>query len=119
MLLRHGALCPVDVVKTRMQLDPAKYNSGMVGGFKKVIAEEGMGALATGLGPTAVGYFVQGWFKFGGVEFFKINMAAYFGDETAWAYRTIIYLMAAALRGVHRRHLFVPTVRGGDSHSAC
>ena len=92
----HGALCPVDVVKTRMQLDPAKYNSGMVGGFKKVIAEEGMGALATGLGPTAVGYFVQGWFKFGGVEFFKINMAAYFGDEKAWAYRTIIYLVAAA-----------------------
>jgi hypothetical protein len=30
----------------------------MVGGFKKVIAEEGVGALATGLGATAVGYFV-------------------------------------------------------------
>jgi solute carrier family 25 phosphate transporter 3 len=44
----------------------------MVGGFKKVIAEEGAGALATGLGATAVGYFIQGWFKFGGVEFFKI-----------------------------------------------
>lgn len=45
----------------------------MIGGFRQVIAAEGVGALATGLGPTVVGYFVQGWFKFGGVEFFKIN----------------------------------------------
>ena len=69
----HGGMCPVDVVKTRIQLDPIKYNKGMIGGFKQVIAEEGMAGLATGLGPTAVGYFVQGWFKFGGVEFFKVS----------------------------------------------
>ena len=62
----HGALTPVDVVKTRMQLEPTKY-TGMVSGFQKVIAEEGAGGLLTGLGPTAFGYFVQGWFKFGGV----------------------------------------------------
>lgn len=48
--------------------------------MKKVIAEEGAGALATGLGATAVGYFIQGWFKFGGVEFFKINMARALGE---------------------------------------
>merc|ERR1719261_1208190 len=71
--LTHGAVCPVDVVKTRMQLDPVKYNKGMVGGFGQVIEEEGMSALATGLGPTAVGYFIQGGFKFGGVELFKIK----------------------------------------------
>jgi hypothetical protein len=56
----HGALCPVDVVKTRMQLSPEIYNKGMVDGFKKVIANEGAGALLTGLGATAVGYFIQG-----------------------------------------------------------
>jgi len=95
--ITHGALCPVDVVKTRIQLDPVKYNKGMVGGFRQVIAEEGMGALATGLGPTAVGYFIQGWFKFGGVEFFKINMAQSMGEEKAWKYRTGIYLSAAAM----------------------
>jgi solute carrier family 25 phosphate transporter 3 len=48
------------------------------------------------LGPTAVGYFVQGWFKFGGVEYFKINIAKSLGDEKAWQYRTWIYLAAAA-----------------------
>lgn len=56
--ITHGALCPVDVVKTRIQLNPQVYNMGMIGSFKKVIAEEGAGALATGLGATAVGYFV-------------------------------------------------------------
>lgn len=94
--ITHGALCPVDVVKTRIQLDPVKYNQGMIGGFRQVVAAEGAGALATGLGPTVAGYFIQGWFKFGGVEFFKINMAGSMGDEAAWKYRTGIYLVAAA-----------------------
>jgi solute carrier family 25 phosphate transporter 3 len=94
--ITHGALCPVDVVKTRIQLDPQTYNKGMIAGFRQIIAAEGAGALATGLGPTALGYFVQGWFKFGGVEFFKINFTAALGEERAWNNRTAIYLAAAA-----------------------
>jgi solute carrier family 25 phosphate transporter 3 len=58
--ITHAALCPVDVVKTRIQLDPVKYNKGLIGGFRQVIAAEGPGGLLTGLAPTAVGYFVQG-----------------------------------------------------------
>merc|ERR1719442_5612 len=92
----HGAVCPVDVVKTRIQLEPQKYNQGMVGGFRQVISEEGVMALSTGLGATAVGYFIQGWFKFGGVEFFKIKAAAAMGEKKAWDNRTAIYLGAAA-----------------------
>ncbi|CAM9973162.1 unnamed protein product [Discosporangium mesarthrocarpum] len=94
--ITHGALCPVDVVKTRIQLEPAKYNKGMIDGFRQVIKAEGVGALATGLGPTVAGYFVQGWFKFGGVEFFKIKAASYLGEEKAWNNRVVIYLAAAA-----------------------
>merc|ERR1712050_502047 len=89
-------MCPVDVVKTRIQLDPVKYNSGLVGGFRQVVGAEGMGALATGLGPTALGYFIQGWFKFGGFEFFKITFAKQLGDQKAWDYRNGIYLGASA-----------------------
>jgi len=94
--ITHGGLCPVDVVKTRIQLDPVTYNQGLIGGFRQVIAAEGAGALATGLGPTAMGYFIQGWFKFGGFEFFKISFAKSLGDEKAWAYRNAIYLGASA-----------------------
>jgi len=94
--ITHAALCPVDVVKTKIQLDPVKYNQGLIGGFRQVIAEEGAMALSTGLGATAFGYFIQGWFKFGGVEYFKINAAQSLGDEKAWANKTAIYMGAAA-----------------------
>jgi len=94
--ITHGALTPVDVVKTRVQLDPIKYNKGLIGGFKQVISEEGAMALSTGLGATAFGYFVQGWFKFGGVEFFKIKAVEAMGEEKAWENKTGIYLGAAA-----------------------
>jgi solute carrier family 25 phosphate transporter 3 len=94
--LTHGAACPIDVVKTRMQLDPVKYNQGLIGGFRQVIAEEGAIALSTGLGPTAQGYFIQGWFKFGGVEFFKINFTRSLGEQKAYDNRTGIYLLSAA-----------------------
>ena len=59
----HGALCPVDVVKTRIQLDPVTFNRGLIGGFKQIIAAEGPKGLLTGLGPTVVGYFIQGKFS--------------------------------------------------------
>lgn len=94
--ITHAALTPVDVVKTRVQLDPVKYNRGLIGGFQQVVAEEGVMALTTGLGATAVGYFIQGWFKFGGVEFFKIQMASSLGEQKAWDNKTSIYLTAAA-----------------------
>merc|ERR1711963_523121 len=61
-----------------------------------VIGEEGVMALSTGLAATGVGYFIQGWFKFGGVEFFKIKAAAAMGEKKAWDNRTAIYLGAAA-----------------------
>jgi solute carrier family 25 phosphate transporter 3 len=93
----HSALCPVDVVKTRIQLDPIKYPNGLFGTFRQVVASEGVSVLATGLGATAAGYFVQGWFKFGGVEFFKIKFAKALGEKRAWENRTAIYLAASAM----------------------
>ncbi|KAK6352877.1 mitochondrial phosphate carrier protein [Orbilia brochopaga] len=93
----HGALTPVDVVKTRIQLDPVVYNKGMIGGFRQVIQNEGAGALLTGLGPTVIGYFLQGAFKFGGYEFFKKQSIDYFGVETATNNRTAVYVGSSAL----------------------
>jgi len=94
--ITHAALTPVDVVKTRVQLDPLKYNKGLLGGFRQIISEEGALTLTTGLGATAAGYFVQGWFKFGGVEFFKIKAVETIGEEVAWKKKTSIYLASAA-----------------------
>jgi solute carrier family 25 phosphate transporter 3 len=92
----HGGLTPVDVVKTRIQLDPVTYNKGLIGGFRQVIAKEGAGALLTGFGPTAAGYFLQGAFKFGGYELFKQQSINILGYETAQNNRTAVYLASAA-----------------------
>ncbi|TPX08858.1 uncharacterized protein E0L32_009676 [Thyridium curvatum] len=92
----HGGLTPVDVVKTRIQLDPATYNRGLIGGFRQIIQNEGAGALLTGAGPTFAGYFLQGALKFGGYEFFKQQSINLVGLETASQYRTGVYLASAA-----------------------
>jgi len=93
----HGGLTPVDVVKTKIQLDPVTYNRGLIGGFRQVIANEGAGALLTGFGPTAAGYFLQGTFKFGGYELFKQQSINLLGYETAANNRTAVYLGSSAL----------------------
>lgn len=95
--LTHGAVTPLDVVKTRIQLDPIKYSKGFIGTFGQVVSTEGAGALLTGLGATATGYFVQGWFKFGGVEFFKIRISEAIGERAAWDNRTGVYLAASGM----------------------
>ena len=83
-------------VKTRIQLDPVKYNSGMIGTFRQVVANEGAGALLTGVGPTFAGYFLQGAFKFGGYEFFKQQSINQIGYEAASNNRTAVYLASSA-----------------------
>ncbi|KFH48494.1 Mitochondrial phosphate carrier protein-like protein [Hapsidospora chrysogenum ATCC 11550] len=93
----HGVMTPVDVVKTRIQLDPKTYNRGMVGGFRQVIQNEGAAALLTGVGPTFAGYFLQGALKFGGYEFFKQQSINQLGYETASNNRTAVYLASSAL----------------------
>ena len=108
----HGALTPVDVVKTRMQLDPTKYTAWCQGS-RRSLRREGAGALLTGLGPTAFGYFIQGWFKFGGVEFFKIQAAKSLpAGDLGQPQLHLSRLLRR--RGVHRRHLSLPP--RGDSH---
>ncbi|KAJ5573377.1 mitochondrial phosphate carrier protein [Penicillium hispanicum] len=92
----HGSFTPVDVVKTKIQLDPATYNRGMFSAFRQVVQNEGAGALLTGVGPTFAGYFMQGAFKFGGYEFFKKQSIDILGLEKARQNRTAVYSVSAA-----------------------
>ncbi|KAG1443949.1 hypothetical protein G6F56_010487 [Rhizopus delemar] len=92
-----GALCCAITHGAIMQLSPEVYNKGMIGSFKQVVQAEGAGALLTGFGPTAAGYFLQGAFKFGGYEFWKKTFIDVFGIEKAAENRTAIYLGSAAI----------------------
>lgn len=95
--LTHGAMTPIDVVKTRIQLEPSVYNRGMIGSFKQVIGAEGAGALLTGFGPTVLGYSMQGAFKFGGYELFKKTFIEQLGYDTAKQYKNSVFITSAAL----------------------
>jgi len=93
--LTHTAVVPLDLVKCRMQVDPAKYkNIGT--GFKVSVAEEGARGLAKGWAPTLIGYSIQGLGKFGFYEVFKSLYANALGEENAYLWRTSVYLAASA-----------------------
>lgn len=93
----HAAATPIDVVKTRIQVDDALKGYNMIRAGRTIIANEGASALLTGFGPTAVGYLVQGGAKFAGYEFFKKTYIGWAGGpDKAVAHRTAIYLSASA-----------------------
>lgn len=91
----HTAVVPLDLVKCRIQVDPAKYK-GIFNGFKVSVAEGGMRGLAKGWAPTCIGYSMQGICKFGFYEVFKILYSDMIGEENAYLYRTSLYLAASA-----------------------
>jgi len=93
--LTHTGIVPLDLVKCRIQVDPAKYK-GIVNGFKVSVAEEGARGLAKGWAPTAIGYSMQGICKFGFYEVFKNVYGGMIGEENAYLYRTYLYLAASA-----------------------
>lgn len=66
----HGGMTPIDVVKTRIQIDSALAKDSLMSAGRKIIAAEGPKGLLTGFGPTAVGYLAQGGAKFAGYEYF-------------------------------------------------
>ncbi|KAG6003284.1 hypothetical protein E4U21_002211 [Claviceps maximensis] len=93
----HAAATPIDVVKTRIQVDDAMKGLNMVRAARTIVANEGTSALLTGFGPTAVGYLVQGGGKFAGYEYFKKQYISLVGGpERAVNSRMAIYLGASA-----------------------
>jgi solute carrier family 25 phosphate transporter 3 len=93
--LTHTAITPLDVSKCNMQVNPAKYN-GLLSTMKTISAEEGAGALLKGWAPTAIGYSMQGFCKFGFYEIFKDFYSNLAGEENAYKYRGLIYLAGSA-----------------------
>jgi solute carrier family 25 (mitochondrial phosphate transporter), member 3 len=86
---------PLDLVKCRIQVDPAKYKS-VFNGFRVSLAEEGVKGLAKGWAPTFFGYSAQGLCKFGLYEVFKVVYGDLIGEEHAYTYRTGLYLVSSA-----------------------
>lgn len=107
--LTHGAMTPIDVVKTRIQLEPKGSKESMLSMGRKIVSSEGPAGLLTGFGPTAVGYLIQGGAKFAGYEFFKKKGVDWAGSqEAAQQYRQVIYLGGASAAEVIATTLLTP-----------
>ncbi|CAR21191.1 Cu/Pi carrier [Lachancea thermotolerans CBS 6340] len=92
----HSAVTPLDLVKCRRQVDSSLYKSNLEGWRQIIKTEGGVGKIFTGVGATAIGYSLQGAFKYGGYEFFKHQYSQLVSPETAHQYRTGIFLAASA-----------------------
>jgi len=93
--LTHTAICPLDIVKCRMQVDPTLYKS-IGDAFGKIRATEGSAGLSLGWFPTLVGYSLQGFAKFGFYEIFKDVYAGIVGPEKVYEYRTLGFALSSA-----------------------
>ncbi|KAH7133554.1 mitochondrial carrier domain-containing protein [Dactylonectria macrodidyma] len=93
--LTHAAVTPLDLVKTRRQVDPRLYKSN-IQGWSKIYRAEGFRGIFTGWSPTLFGYSAQGAFKYGWYEYFKKTYSDIAGPEAAYKYKTGLYLAASA-----------------------
>lgn len=89
----HGITTPLDVVKTKMQMNPKKYGRNPLAAAQMLVDEEGAGFLLQGLGPTVVGYGIEGALKFGLYELFK----PVFGQLTPNAF--VNFILASVVAG--------------------
>jgi solute carrier family 25 phosphate transporter 3 len=53
--ITHTMVCPLDIVKCRMQTNPGMYSS-VFDGFRRINAAEGLKGFTLGWAPTWIGY---------------------------------------------------------------
>uniref|UniRef100_A0A7S2ETP5 Mitochondrial phosphate carrier protein n=1 Tax=Trieres chinensis TaxID=1514140 RepID=A0A7S2ETP5_TRICV len=99
----HGITTPVDVVKTRMQAEPEVYDKGMTSALLSILKTDGPSALLGGLGPTVIGYGIEGAMKFGVYEVMKPVFAALLSDNIA-----VAYILASVVAGAVASILLCP-----------
>ena len=97
----HAGAVPLDVVKTRVQQDPARFaGGGVLDSARALVREEGLGVLSRGLANTMLGFLLHGAFKYGGFEFLKQAFLESDNAEIATVchdHRLLTLLVAAAL----------------------
>lgn len=97
----HGITTPIDVVKTKIQADPQFYSGvGLQQATLSIIKKDGPKVLLGGLGPTVVGYGIEGALKFGVYESLKpAFIYLFYGTNNALDDPTKPYLAAAVCAG--------------------
>eukprot|EP00546_Thalassionema_frauenfeldii_P019411 CAMPEP_0178901332 /NCGR_PEP_ID=MMETSP0786-20121207/3962_1 /TAXON_ID=186022 /ORGANISM="Thalassionema frauenfeldii, Strain CCMP 1798" /LENGTH=316 /DNA_ID=CAMNT_0020572419 /DNA_START=276 /DNA_END=1226 /DNA_ORIENTATION=- len=104
----HGITTPIDVVKTRVQAEPKVFqDGGLLESAQIIIEKDGLEALLGGLGPTVIGYGIEGAAKFGLYESLKQPFLSLLSSSSP----TIPYFFASVLAGAAASLLLCPLER--------
>lgn len=108
--ISHGITTPIDVVKTKIQAEPQQYNKGMLKATTDILKEDGPGVLLGGLGPTVVGYGIEGAMKFGFYEVLKPVFADMMKNlsKSGDGNMAVAYLLASVVAGAIAAMLLCP-----------
>jgi len=101
----HLALTPLDVVKTKVQIDPVRYPS-FWSSFETVWKEDGPGAYFTGWLPTVTGHFTAGGILYATTELIRRSLTEYYSNNPAL--EAPIILISAAISSSIAACLFCP-----------
>jgi solute carrier family 25 phosphate transporter 3 len=104
----HGLTTPMDVVKTKMQANPQVYNKGVYDATVSIIKTDGPQALLGGLGPTIVGYGIEGGMKFGVYEVLKPVFLNVFESISKKDSTAAAYICASVVAGAVASLLLCP-----------
>ena len=112
--ITHSLVVPLDVVKTRLQVDGSVRD---VGHAVRSILRETKGPLRArvflnGIGATGLGYYLQGGAKFGGYEVLKHNVFSWLrrsgGDDAVQAWRLPVMIGSAGVAEVFASVMLTP-----------
>lgn len=90
----HATVTPLDVVKTRLQTAPGRYE-GLVDGCRQIAREEGWRMLFCGIQPTIAGYTWYGMTVYPGYEFFSRYFDSLAGVRATDLHAPIVILSGA------------------------
>lgn len=100
--ITHSLVIPLDVVKTRIQTEPDRYDgSSLIGAAVSMVQTEGPNALLLGAQATVAGYFWYGVSVYPSYEFFKRFLSnVTLRPDVAAVHGTEVGLVAGALAAV-------------------
>eukprot|EP00815_Leptocylindrus_aporus_P000527 CAMPEP_0116067676 /NCGR_PEP_ID=MMETSP0322-20121206/11191_1 /TAXON_ID=163516 /ORGANISM="Leptocylindrus danicus var. apora, Strain B651" /LENGTH=976 /DNA_ID=CAMNT_0003554609 /DNA_START=139 /DNA_END=3066 /DNA_ORIENTATION=- len=105
----HIVLTPIDVVKTKMQIEPKKYTN-VFSSFEKVLKENdnNFGVFFTGWAPTLLGYLFWGGAAYTIVETLRRYLTEYVGPANASSLEVPIIVFSAACSALVGGFLICP-----------
>ncbi len=95
-----------------MQTNPERFNKGVVHAAGDIISKEGVGFLLAGLGPTVVGYGLEGALKFGFYETFK----KIFDHAKVTPYTALNFMLASVVAGAIASIVLVSVLSNHESY---